>query len=383
MKRFEVWKEVLSAEPLVVLGLMSGTSADGVDGAVLRFEKGHAPEFLLGMSQPYPEDLKKALLRAPEISLTQMATLHVEVAEAFGRLAQACQAKAISVGASIHLAASHGQTVFHHSGGGPKVSIQIGEADLLARSVGVPLVFDFRAADIAAGGEGAPLVPAGDLDLFGQAERPLAILNLGGIANLTLLGPGEQECMAWDVGPANCLSDAFCRKEDPQGPGFDRDGKLASTGSPSPELLAALLAHPFFQRIPPKSTGRESFGDGFLGSVLSKVPNLPPRDVLATLASLLGRTVAADLSKLPVSWYPHRLLVAGGGLRNPALMEALHEALPALPITSTQALGIDPQYREAACFAALGRRALLALPGSFPSTTGAHGPTVLGKWVFP
>ncbi len=383
MKRFEAWKDVLGAEPLVVLGLMSGTSADGVDGAVLRFEKGKAPEQVLGISQPYPQALKSTLLLAPEISLRQMAALHVEVAEAFGQLAQACKAEAKAMGAPIHLVASHGQTVFHHSGEGPRVSIQIGEADLLARSLGVPLVFDFRAADIAAGGEGAPLVPAGDLDLFGRAERPLAILNLGGIANLTLLGPGEQECMAWDVGPANCLSDAYCRQSDPKGPGFDVDGRFAAMGNPNPELLRALLAHPFFQRTPPKSTGRESFGDGFLKSSLSQVPDLAPSDVLATLAALLGRSVADDLSRLPSSWIPRRLLVAGGGLRNPALMAALRRALPTIQIESTQSLGIDPQYREAACFAALGRRALLALPGSFPSTTGAAAPTVLGKWAFP
>jgi len=383
----------LNAEPLVVLGLMSGTSADGVDGAVLRFEKDKTPELVLGRSRSYSEKLRRSLLQAPEISLAQMAALHVEVAEAFADLALECQEEAKGLGCPLSLVASHGQTVFHHSGKGPRVSIQIGEADRLAGVLGLPVVFDFRAADLAAGGEGAPLVPAGDLDLFGHGGRPLAILNLGGIANLTLLGPGEEECMAWDVGPANCLSDSFCRKRYPKGPGFDRDGRLALSGSPHPDFLARLLAHPFFKRTPPKSTGREAFGDRFLEDALAMYPQQSPEDVLAAFAMLLGRSVAADLARLPQEWQPKRLLVAGGGIRNAALMKALRGSLastsdgspsrPSIPVESSQSLGVDPKYREAACFAALGRRALLNLPGSFPNTTGAQKPTVLGKWAFP
>jgi anhydro-N-acetylmuramic acid kinase len=393
MDRFEAWRKVLEAKPLVVIGLMSGTSADGVDGAVLRFEEGKAPEMLFGLSHSYPEKLRRELLRAPDIGLDCLASLHISVARAFAETAEACVSKARSLGVQVSLVASHGQTVFHHSGEGPSVSIQIGEADQIARAVGLPVVFDFRAADIAGGGEGAPLVPAGDLDLFGHRERPLAILNLGGIANLTILGPGKEDCMAWDVGPANCLSDALCRKLNPQGPGFDLDGRLAARGEPSEELIQVLLSQPFFQRMPPKSTGRETFGEGFLETILSRFPNLPSQDVLASFALLVGRTVARDLGQLPRSWQPRSLLVAGGGLRNKALMAALRGALetPSPPVPSSRSLqvessgasGVDPRYREAACFAALGRRALLGLPGSFPSTTGVQTPTILGKWAFP
>ncbi|HHI81375.1 MAG TPA: anhydro-N-acetylmuramic acid kinase [Planctomycetes bacterium] len=383
MKRFEAWNEGWKGKALVVLGMMSGTSADGVDGAVLRFEEGKAPEFLLGMSRAYPQELRKALLQAPEIPLPELASLHRRVGEIFGEMAEACLARAREEGVRVGLVASHGQTVFHHSGEGPRVSLQIGEADLIARRSGLPVVFDFRAADIAAGGEGAPLVPAGDLDLFGRAERPLAILNLGGIANLTLLGPSGDECMAWDVGPANCLSDALCRREEPHGPGYDRDGRLALTGRVQPRLLERLIGHPFFRRSPPKSTGRESFGLRFLDEALALFPPFPVADILATLAALVGRSVASDLDGLPEAWRPRRILVAGGGLRNQAMMKALRDSLAPREVESCEVLGIAPQFREAACFAALGRRALLNLPGSFPSTTGVEAPTVLGKWAFP
>ncbi len=367
--------EALEGE-LTVLGLISGTSADGVDAALVRWERG-TPAFLGGRTFPYPVDLREALLEAPELSLRDLAVLDRRVAEVFAEAAAECIR---ALGERPDLVASHGQTVLHPPG--EASTWQIGDPDLLADRLGLPVVADFRRADRAAGGEGAPLVPLADLDLFRGLGLPLWILNLGGIANLTYADAGGS-CLASDLGPANALLDLACRMRDPEGPGYDRDGRLAGRGEAVPGFVDAFLAHPFFARGIPKSAGREEFGAAFLAGCEDAAGGLSLPDLCASICRACAAAVARGLRLFPPPEGETTIWVAGGGLRHPRLMAELRRGVPAFLFRSLEEGGFDPDLREAACFAAMGRRALLGWPGSLPGTTGAPVPLRLGRWSFP
>jgi anhydro-N-acetylmuramic acid kinase len=368
----------------IVAGVLSGTSADGIDVAItrIRCEAGtlRPPECLAFAVVPYPEDLRlrvRALLDAdpsePGSGLRECALLSRDLGRAFGRAAKHVAER---TGAPLDLVASHGQTVWHHDGleESGAATLQLGDGDFVAEAAGCSVASDFRQRDVAAGGEGAPLSALADGLIFARVPRPAAILNLGGMANLTILGARDDDLLAFDTGPAGSLLDGLAHRL--FGEPFDRDGLRAAAGVARPELVSAWLEHPFFRRSPPKSTGRDTFGERYVTALVEGARVARPEDLLASAAEFVAATVADSLERFvkPVE----RLLVAGGGVRNPALLAALARRLPG-PVATTAEAGVDPKAREALVFAVLGARCALGFPSTHPGATGARAGRVLGK----
>lgn len=361
------------ADAPLYLGLISGTSADGIDAALVRF----APQLDVVAAQtfPYPDTLRAHVLAFARANAT------VTLAE-FGRLDTAiggCFADAtLGLLRVAHVAAdaitaigSHGQTVCHGPTGPQPFTLQIGDPNVIAERTGIATVADFRRADVAAGGQGAPLLPALHAALLADPVTPRAILNLGGIANLTLLVPG-QPVVGFDTGPANCLMDAWSLAR--RGTARDEGGAWAASGHVDAALLARLLAAPYFAHPPPKSTGREVFNLDWLQPQLPA--SIADADVQATLLQLTACSIADALrANAPAI---REVYACGGGVHNAALIAALRDALPGTRIATTAALGLDPDFVEAVGFAWLARARLEDLPGNLPSVTGARGPRVLG-----
>jgi len=344
------------------LGLMSGTSLDGIDVAFL--ETDGLAHVAPGPALTVPYD---AALRT---RLSSVLGGTGPVAEVERELTDA-HAAAVEVFLSRHAVAPidivgfHGHTILHRPREGR--TWQIGDGARLARRLGIDVVCDFRSADVAAGGEGAPLAPIYHAGLAAALERPLAILNLGGVGNVTWLGAREDEILAFDTGPGNALIDDWALRH--TGAPVDRDGALARAGTADPSALSAFLAHPYFARRPPKSLDRDDFQ--------TFVPNnMTPADGAATLTAMTAAAVAAALRHLPKP--PRRWLVTGGGRRNPALMAALSAALAA-PVEAVETVGWDGDALEAQAFAYLAVRNLAGLPLSFPTTTGVSTPMRGGR----
>ncbi len=382
-------------DPDLFLGMISGTSADGIDVAIARFhEREHdagtdrAPraEVLFGHTYPWDADLRAELVElgqhAPKLTLDEIGELDVRIGAAFAAAAaQAIRDSGVRH-ADIAAIGSHGQTLRHRPDGRRgdgvhRFTLQLGDASVIAETTGLRTVADFRRRDVAAGGHGAPLLPALHAALLSSPTEDRAVLNLGGIANLTLL-PAEGGAdsgygvRGFDTGPANGLMDAWCLRH--TGAGFDRGGAFAAGGRVDDALLARLLDEPWFALPPPKSTGRDQFHLGWVESKLGGTET--PADVQATLLALTARTVADALrATLPGA---ARVIGCGGGVHNPALMRALAEALPGIAVESTAAHGIDPDVVEALGFAWLARQTVLGRPGNLPGVTGAAGPRVLG-----
>ncbi|MFM7265458.1 MAG: anhydro-N-acetylmuramic acid kinase [Cyanobium sp.] len=370
-----------------VLGLMSGTSADGIDAVLATFDgRPLRPRWriLAQHAQPYP-----ALLRERLVSLGQGQPLRaaelLELAEAVTE-AQAAAARACDPAGQASLVGCHGQTVWHRppAAGRRGASWQMLQGPLLARLLERPVVYDFRSADLALGGQGAPLVPPTDDALIGRTGGWRAVLNLGGIANLTLLPPRSgpdrhQPVRGWDCGPANTLLDLAVSRFSQGRQNCDEDGAWAGRGQVQQEALERWLQEPYFQQRPPKSTGRELFGAADLERRLAELP-ADPADVLATLTALSAAVVAQDVAHGP---RPLELLVAGGGARNPVLMEQLRQRCPGIAVRHLRELGIDDAVREALAFALLAWWHQRGHPGSLPSVTGARRATVLGVCAEP
>jgi anhydro-N-acetylmuramic acid kinase len=370
-----------------VLGLMSGTSADGVDAVLAEFRGRPASpswRILANHAQPYP-----ALLRERLVALGQgepcTASDLLDLAEALTE-AQAVAARACDPAGEAELVGCHGQTVWHRPPSGDRrgASWQLLQGPLLASMLERPVVFDFRAGDLALGGQGAPLVPATDAALLGRTGGWRAVLNLGGIANLTLLPPASgpernRPVLGWDCGPANTLLDlAVVRFSDGRSC-FDEGGAWAARGEVEEACLSRWLAEPYFRQAPPKSTGRELFGAADLERRLVELP-ANPADALATLTAFSAAVVAQDLSRGP---RPLELLVAGGGARNRFLMEQLRRRCPGIAVLRLEELGIAGAQREALAFALLAWWQRLGHPGSMPSVTGARRAAVLGVCADP
>lgn len=366
-----------------VVGLMSGTSFDAVDAAVVDLAMvGDGLRLTpLGMvSAPYDERLRRDLAAALPPNPTDLATvcrLDTEIGQAFAALARRA---IIELGEGrADLVCSHGQTVYHWvADGRARGTLQLGQPAWIAATTGVPVVSDLRPADIAAGGQGAPLVPEFDrLLLAGRiaaGHRPVA-LNLGGIANVTVLD-ADGTVRAWDTGPANALIDAAVALLSNGEETCDIDGRRATAGTVQPAALDRLLAEPYYAVSPPKSTGKELFHPGHVASRLAGL-TLTGDDLVATLTALTARTVAdAVRREAPES---DEVWVAGGGLRNPVLMAMLAAELGDIPVRSVAELGIDPAAKEAIAFAVLGFLTVHGLPGAVPSATGATRAAVLGR----
>jgi anhydro-N-acetylmuramic acid kinase len=358
---------------------MSGTSADGIDAALVEVD-GAGPttraRLVAFVSRPWEPALQARVLAAGEAGAAELLDLHYRVGHAFAEAALAVIEPARRAGLAVHLVGSHGQTARHH----PRVAtLQIGEPAVIAERTGLPVVADFRPRDVAAGGEGAPLVPLVDWLLFRAPGRGRACLNLGGIANVTILAERPEDIRAFDVGPANMPLDLVVAAWTGGAEAFDEGGRRAASGRVDPGLLAELLAHPFVTRVPPKSTGREAFGRDFVAPLLARFAGREA-DLLATLTRFVAEAVADNLRRFAVGRL-HEVLVSGGGARNPALMGALRVALAPAAVRSLADVGMDPDAKEAVAFAILANETLFGQPGNLPGATGAAGPRVLGKIV--
>lgn len=357
------------------LGLISGTSADGIDAALVEFPPDAAPRVVAASTTPYPADLRRRVLAlataSAAIALDDYGRLDVETGECVAAAANALLREAGIDHSEVAAIGSHGQTVRHRVGGRHPFTLQIGDPSVIAERTGITTVADFRRADVAAGGQGAPLLPALHAAVFADAAIPRAILNLGGIANLTLL-QRERDVIGFDSGPANCLLDAWAERH--LGTSRDDNGQWARSGRVDEALLAQWLADPYFAAVPPKSTGREDFNLAWLDARLPS--GLAPADVQATLLALSARSIADALrAHAPAT---REVYACGGGVHNTTLMDALRAHLPGLTIDSTAALGVDPDYVEAIGFAWLARARLAGEPGNLPSVTGARGFRTLG-----
>jgi anhydro-N-acetylmuramic acid kinase len=357
---------------VIAVGMMSGTSGDGMNLAAIEVEPGQQPQVrvIATAEHPYPSALRDAVLRAGAdvpFALSDIARLHASLGDAYAAAASDFIA---TLPARPEVIALHGQTVAHLPA--EHTTLQLGDASRVARATGVPTVDDFRSADMAAGGEGAPLVPFGDHVLF-AARAPIAVLNLGGIANLTLIPTASaDEVIAFDTGPANMPSDALIA---PSGEAFDRDGRRARAGRVNERALTEALAHPYFARRAPKSTGREEFGKPFAMRLQERVTagGGSLDDALATSLAVTTRSIADALARETpggVQW--NILAVAGGGARNATLMESLARAVAPLRVVKTDEIGVPSNAREAIAFAIMGAYRLRELPNILPSATGAR-----------
>jgi anhydro-N-acetylmuramic acid kinase len=359
------------------IGLMSGTSLDGVDGVLVDFASAplqvlahqHAPfdtalrSQLLALNQSGPDELHRSALAANALS-----RLYAQVVQSLLIQGQ------INVG-QVRAIGAHGQTVRHQPGMHDSIgySLQIQNPSLLAELSGIAVVADWRSRDVAAGGQGAPLVPAFHQAVFGQAGQDLAVLNVGGIANLSVLS-AHGDAMGFDCGPGNVLMDLWCQRH--TGQAYDDAGRWAASGQVQVDLLARWMQEPFFHRAPPKSTGRDLFHAPWLDKHLAAGPTLPPHDVQATLCALTAESIANSVSKYASQ--SSCLMVCGGGDYNQCLMGMLQAHLPQLAVVSTDTAGLPPSQVEAAAFAWLARQTCLGLPGNLPKATGAKGARVLG-----
>ena len=365
------------------LGLMSGTSADGIDAALVRFEgEGRALrcQLMHGRTFAWDEATRTRLVAlgqgADTVSLDALGALDATVALAFADAALSLLQDAGVPRGRVRAIGSHGQTIRHRPQADPPFTWQLGDGNVIAERSGIDTVADFRRRDVAAGGQGAPLMPAFHAALLGSPQEDRAVLNLGGIANFTLLPVGG-EVRGFDTGPANALMDAWCERH--TGRAYDADGAFAASGQVDAALLARLLADPWFALPPPKSTGREHFHLDWLQARMGETV-LPPADVQATLLDLSARTVADALQMTQPD--TRRVLVCGGGVRNAVLMARLAAYLPQAIVESTAMHGLEPDYVEAMGFAWLAREALASRPGNLPAVTGASGRRILGT-VFP
>ncbi len=366
-----------NAVPRLYLGLISGTSADGIDAVLARFEP--RLEVIAARTFAYPERLRERIValarNAAAIQLDELGRLDVEIGACFAEASLALLRDAGIRAAEVTAIGSHGQTVCHRPDGPHPFTLQLGDPNVIAERTGITTVADFRRADVAAGGQGAPLLPALHAAALSHASVPRAILNLGGIANVTLLVPGHP-VIGFDTGPANCLLDAWSMRA--RGMPRDEGGTWARSGRIDPNLLARLLEDPYFAAAPPKSTGREYFNLDWLDVRLPA--KVEPADVQATLLRLSASSIADALRmRAPVV---REVYACGGGVHNAYLMEGLRAELPGARLETTAALGLDPDFVEAAGFAWLARARLENLPGNLTSVTGARGPRVLGA-VYP
>ncbi|WP_269744609.1 anhydro-N-acetylmuramic acid kinase [Chamaesiphon minutus] len=386
-----------------VIGLMSGTSVDGIDAALVEITGTTLDlraELLAGETYPYPEQWRSQILAVcggAKLSMLELADLDDAIATCFARAAMAIQERYktdVPDGASATLIGSHGQTVFHRPTTDSKMgySLQLGRGELIAAIAQITTIDNFRAADIAAGGQGAPLVPKTDAYLLGDPVEHRYVQNIGGIGNVTYLPPTsqpdwEQKVCGWDTGPGNSLLDLAVTQLSEGKLTFDRDGAWAATGNVCEPLVRQWLTQAYFCTPPPKSTGRELFGAEYLKNCLADaIPyQLTPADLLATLTDLTASSIAdsyrqflPQLSTAANAKGSQRVLLCGGGSRNLYLRQRLQHHLPHTQIATTDEAGVDGDYKEAIAFAVLAYWRDRQIPGNLPTATGAKQPMLLG-----
>jgi anhydro-N-acetylmuramic acid kinase len=357
------------------LGLMSGTSMDAIDAVLLEVAEAGMRVRAAG-ARAWPPSLQQRLRHAAEdsarIGLVELGQLDTLVGREFALAAEQLLRTSGTEHSAVRAIGSHGQTVLHQPCGTAPFTLQIGDANIIAEQLRIDVVADFRRRDLAAGGEGAPLMPAFHLAAFGSSGQYHAVANIGGIANVSLLR-ADGTVIGFDTGPGNCLLDAWSRMR--RGRPYDENGSWAATGQINAALLRSLLSDAYFLRPAPKSTGRETFSDAWLEQALQGSA-IPDADVQATLCELTAQTIADAV--IIQGRRPQGLWVCGGGAANAVLMKRLQAALGSTPVQTTAQRAIDPQHVEAAGFAWLAHRYLSGLPGNIPTVTGARHAVPLG-----
>ncbi len=357
---------------MIVIGLISGTSLDAIDFAVADLSW-RGPDIVLRLldhgERPWPAALRARLLAAlppAPTTMGEVCALDVLVGQAFGAVAASLPGAA--------LIASHGQNVFHRVEGGRATgTLQLGQPAVIVEATGLPVVSDFRARDVAAGGQGAPLASTLDA-LWLAGDRPRAALNLGGIANMTVVHRPGRPVLAFDTGPASCLMDLEAHRLTAGAQSADTDGRLAASGQVRPDLLGRLLAEPYYARAAPKSTGRELFDAAYVAARAAGLPPISGPDLMATLAELTAATIADACARHGAV----EVVASGGGVRNPALMAALRRRLHPAALVASEARGLPSAAKEAVLFALLGFLTWHGVPGVAPGATGSATPRVLG-----
>lgn len=357
------------------IGLMSGTSLNGVDAVVLQFDK-HTPRLVHSHSEPFPDDLYTSLqqlITKQQTSLSQLAKIDHQLAVVYSLAVKKLLHAAELLPSQIQAIGCHGQTIFHQPEGDWHNSLQLGDPGFVTETTGISVAADFRRRDMAVGGQGAPLVPAFHAASFHSQAQPRVILNIGGIANITILPTDKDKAVTgFDTGPGNTLLDLWTRLH--RGQAYDHDGEWAASGNCIDDLLSLLLADPYFAKAPPKSTGREYFNLAWLESQLAA--GLPAEDVQATLLELTCRSIANAIQRHAGN--TTQVYVCGGGAHNRSILQRLARLLAPMTVDTTAALGIDPDWVEASAFAWLARQTLDKQPGNLVSVTGAKRPVILG-----
>jgi anhydro-N-acetylmuramic acid kinase len=377
----------------IVVGMISGTSADSIDVAICRIKAsglhsadrpGTNVDLLHYDEEPYDPEVRRRILDVARLDVRGIAELHVKVGDIFARACVAAVLKAGLTPQDIDLIGSHGQTVYHHSSvpGTMRATLQVGDGDVIAEETEALVVSDFRARDIAAGGEGAPISPLADLILFGsRGPTRRAVLNLGGIANITVLDHDPERVFGFDTGPANSLLDRLARRLSRGELDCDRDSRIASAGQINEELVETLLkTDPYLARRPPKSTGFEMYGDAFIDRAAALHGGVDA-NLMATLTEFTARSVAGAFAQFvqPID----EVIAAGGGVCNPVLIQRIRELLAPARLLRSDDLGVPIEAREAMAFAILANEAIHGHTTSLPAVTGARRPAVLGKFCLP
>lgn len=359
------------------LGIMSGTSLDGVDAVIMDFS-GPRPQMVASGFTPMPDDLRQALAalcQRGEVTLRELGELDHRLGLLYARSAQDLLNSSGFCPSDVRAIGCHGQTVWHSPTGDYPFTLQIGDANLIAALTGITTVADFRRKDMAYGGQGAPLVPAFHQVLFAVPGQLTVVLNMGGISNISILEVGVPT-RGYDTGPGNVLLDAWTERH--LGEPFDRDAHWAQQGRVDSALLQHLLDEPFLCQPAPKSTGRELFCLAWLLGKLKSFSHVTAVDVQATLVEFTAVTICNELRRLPETQRSKMLLVCGGGANNPLLMARFRALLPDWRLGTTSDLGLDIDYVEAAAFAWLAHQRMHSLPGNMPEVTGASAAVPLG-----
>jgi anhydro-N-acetylmuramic acid kinase len=385
---------------VLAIGLMSGTSHDGVSAAVAELdERSRPPARLIAFHTfPYAARLRRELLAASaneKVGAGSISTLNFALGREFGRAAIEIARRARIAMSDIAFIGSHGHTFFHlpprrAARGQIASTMQLGESAVIAAATSVPVVADFRTIDLALGGEGAPLAPLAHLWLFADPKRGRVVQNIGGIANATYIPPrarlGDPDLIAFDTGPGNGMIDALASRISAGRLRMDRDGRIAARGHISLPLLAKMMENPYFRRRPPKSTGREEFGPELLDRIVAdgRRMKLVDYDLVATVTALTARSIADACRRfiLPRGAVD-QLIVTGGGAKNRALMSMIKSELPDVEMVTAADVGLDGDAVEAVAFAILGYEMLRGRQGNLPSVTGARAPAILGKLTLP
>ncbi|HEB09644.1 MAG TPA: anhydro-N-acetylmuramic acid kinase [Spirochaetales bacterium] len=382
----------MDKESYIAIGLMSGTSVDSIDAAAVKVEITDSStdvHLIKGISYPIPGCIRDCIFQLFDDgpgALHRLALLNMRLGQLFAKAAQELLMETALNPDRVMVIASHGQTVHHVSlpekccGQKVRGSIQIGEPSVIAQTTGIPVVSDFRAGDIAAGGNGAPLAPLLDLILFSGHGKDIAAQNIGGIGNVTWIPKGNKEPLAFDTGPGNMVIDLLVIRYTKGRKHFDRDGKIGRQGKILKGLLDEWMKHPFLALKPPKSTGREEFGTIFLSSLLGDLE--PDPDLIRTAEEFTALSIAHAYKNFLPS-LPEMVIVTGGGAHNPLIMESLSSHLKETEVLSGNEVGIDIDFKEAVAFAVLGLFRILGKTGNVPEATGACRKAVLGNITHP